>query len=149
MTAETHRGDEAHGGKAGRYPADACVSAEADTASRVRTKAEAGGRMEAVVERGNLMLAYQRVVENEGAAGVDGLTVSELKGHLKQPWPQIRARLLAGGYVPLPVRRVDIAKPDGGLRTLGIPAVVDHESESRRHAARRAALAAALQHRVD
>jgi len=125
MTAETHRGDEAHGGKAGRYPADACVSAEADTASRVRTKAEAGGRMEAVVERGNLMLAYQRVVKNEGAAGADGLTVSELKGHLKQHWPQIRARLLAGGYVPSPVRRVDIRKLDGGLRTLGIPTVVD------------------------
>lgn len=97
MKAETHRRDEAHRGEAGRYPADACVSAEADTASCMRTKAEAGGRMEAVVERGNLMLAYQRVVENEGAAGVDGLTVSELKGHLKQHWPQIRARLLAGG----------------------------------------------------
>ena len=112
-------------GEAGRYPAGACVSAEADTAPRRRTKAEASGLMEAVVERGNLMLAYQRVVTNKGAAGVDALTVFALKDHLKQHWPQIRARLLAGEYVPSPVRRVDIAKPDGGLRTLGIPTVVD------------------------
>ena len=58
MKAETHRQDEAHGGEAGRYLAGACVSAEAGTASRRRTKAEATGLMEAVVERGNLKLAY-------------------------------------------------------------------------------------------
>ena len=91
----------------------------------MRTKAEASGLMEAVVERGNLKLAYQRVVENKGAAGVDDLTVSELKDHLKQHWPSIRAKLLAGVYVPQPVRRVDIPKPEGGVRTLGIPTVVD------------------------
>jgi RNA-directed DNA polymerase len=81
--------------------------------------------MAAVVERGNLMLAYQRVVENKGAAGVDELAVSELKDHLKRHWPTIRARLLAGEYQPQPVRRVDIPKPQGGVRTLGIPTVVD------------------------
>jgi RNA-directed DNA polymerase len=81
--------------------------------------------MEAVVERGNLKLAYQRVVENKGAAGVDELTVSELKDHLKRHWPRIRARLLAGDYQPAVVRRVDISKPQGGVRTLGIPTVVD------------------------
>jgi RNA-directed DNA polymerase len=81
--------------------------------------------MEAVVERGNLMLAYQRVVANKGAAGVDALTVTELKDHLKRHWPTIRARLLAGIYQPQPVRRVDIPKPQGGVRTLGIPTVVD------------------------
>jgi RNA-directed DNA polymerase len=101
------------------------MSAEATTVSCMQTKAGASGLMEAVVERGNLKLAYQRVVENKGAAGVDDLTVSELKDHLKQYWPQIRAKLLAGAYVPLAVRRVDIPKPDGGLRTLGIPTVVD------------------------
>jgi RNA-directed DNA polymerase len=101
------------------------VSAEANTVCRKQTKAEASGLMEAVVERGNLKLAYQRVVENQGAAGVDDITVSALKDHLKQHWPQIRAKLLAGGYVPQPVRRVDIPKPAGGLRTLGIPTVVD------------------------
>jgi RNA-directed DNA polymerase len=101
------------------------VSAEASTANRMQTKAEASGLMEAVVERGNLKLAYQRVVENKGAAGVDGITVAEFKGHLKQHWPAIRAKLLAGAYVPQAVRRVDIPKPDGGMRTLGIPTVVD------------------------
>ena len=83
------------------------------------------GLMEAVVERGNLRLAYQRVVENKGAAGVDQLTVAELKGHLQQHWPTIRAKLLAGTYQPQAIRRVDIPKPQGGMRTLGIPTVVD------------------------
>jgi len=91
----------------------------------MQTKAEASGLMEAVVERGNLMLAYQRVVQNKGAAGVDDVTVAELKDHLKQHWPQIKAKLLAGAYVPSAVRRVDIPKPAGGVRTLGIPTVVD------------------------
>jgi len=81
--------------------------------------------MEAVVERGNLWLAYQRVVKNKGAAGVDHLVVSELKGHLKRHWPTIRAKLLSGEYRPAPVRRVDIPKPQGGVRTLGIPTLVD------------------------
>jgi RNA-directed DNA polymerase len=65
------------------------------------------------------------VVENKGAAGVDALTVSELKEHLKRHWPTIRARLLAGTYQPQPVRSVDIPKPQGGVRALGIPTVVD------------------------
>jgi RNA-directed DNA polymerase len=104
---------------------EAFVSAEASAADRMQTKAQASGLMEAVVERRNLQLAYQRVVQNKGAAGVDDLTVHELKDHLKQHWPSIRAKLLAGAYVPSPVRRVDIPKPDGGLRTLGIPTVVD------------------------
>ena len=101
--------------------------AEADLANRARTKAEAmtTGLMEAVVERGNLMLAYQRVVANKGAAGVDALTVAGLKDHLKRHWPTIRARLLEGTYQPQAVRRVDIPKPQGGMRTLGIPTVVD------------------------
>jgi RNA-directed DNA polymerase len=101
------------------------MSAEANTMCRMQTKAQASGLMEAVVERGNLKLAYQRVVENKGAAGVDDITVSALKDHLKQHWPAIKAKLLAGEYMPSPVRRVDIAKPDGGVRTLGIPTVVD------------------------
>jgi group II intron reverse transcriptase/maturase len=81
--------------------------------------------MEAVVERGNLKLAYQRVIENKGAAGVDQLAVPELKEHLQRHWPRIRARLLSGTYQPQPVRSVDIPKPQGGVRTLGIPTVVD------------------------
>jgi RNA-directed DNA polymerase len=101
------------------------VSAEASAADRMQTKAQASGLREAVVERRNLQLAYQRVVENKGAAGVDDITVAELKDHLKQHWPSIRAKLLAGAYVPQAVRRVDIPKPDGGLRTLGIPTLTD------------------------
>lgn len=81
--------------------------------------------MEAVVERGNMRLAYQRVVENKGAAGVDGLTVAELKDWLKVHWPRVKQALLAGAYLPRPVRRVDIPKPQGGVRTLGVPTVVD------------------------
>ena len=96
-------------------------------ATRTRTKAEVAttSLMEAVMQRGNLKLAYQRVVANKGAAGVDQLAVSELKDHLKRHWPTIRTRLLAGEYQPQPVRRVDIPKPQGGVRTLGIPTVVD------------------------
>ena len=127
MKAEADREDQAGVVGAGRNLADAAARAEADVATRARTKAEVAttSLMEAVVERGNLKLAYQRVVENKGAAGVDELAVSELKDHLKRHWPTIRARLLAGSYWPMAVRRVDIPKPQGGVRTLGIPTVVD------------------------
>jgi group II intron reverse transcriptase/maturase len=91
----------------------------------MRTKAELSGLMEAVCERGNLWLAYERVIKNKGAAGVDGIGVSAFKDHLKQHWPTIKAKLLAGKYIPLPVRRVDIPKPQGGVRTLGIPTLTD------------------------
>jgi RNA-directed DNA polymerase len=127
MKAEADRADQAGAEEAGRNRAEAAACAEADMATRTRTKAEVAttSLMDAVVERGNLMLAYQRVVENKGAAGVDHLVVTELKDHLKRHWPTIRARLLAGTYQPQPVRRVDIPKPQGGVRTLGIPTVVD------------------------
>jgi len=126
MKAEAHREGETGTGEAGRNLAEAVTSAEADWAARSRTKAGArSGLMEAVCERGNLWLADQRVVENKGAAGVDNLGVSELKAHLKQHWPTIKARLLAGEYTPAPVRRVDIPKPQGGVRTPGIPTGVD------------------------
>jgi group II intron reverse transcriptase/maturase len=127
MKAEADRADQVGAEDTGRNSVVAATCAEADMATRAWTKAEVAttGLMEAVVERGNLMLAYQRVVENKGAAGVDQLAVSELKDHLKQHWPTIRTRLLAGDYQPQPVRRVDIPKPQGGVRTLGIPTVVD------------------------
>ena len=81
--------------------------------------------MERVVERSNIRLAYQRVVENKGAAGIDEMPVSELKGWLVVHWPSVRKALLEGCYLPRPVRRVDIPKPTGGVRTLGVPTVVD------------------------
>ncbi len=81
--------------------------------------------MEQVVERSNVWSAYQRVVQNKGAPGVDDLTVSEFKDWLRMHWPSVKEALLAGRYLPQPVRRVDIPKPAGGIRTLGVPTVLD------------------------
>jgi RNA-directed DNA polymerase len=81
--------------------------------------------MEEIVERENLKVALRRVKANKGAPGVDGLTVDQLDDHLKQHWPAIRERLLSGTYRPKPVKRVEIPKPDGGVRKLGIPTVLD------------------------
>ena len=81
--------------------------------------------MEEVVERSNLKLAYQRVVENKGAPGVDDVSVPEFKGWLQVHWPSVKSALLEGRYLPRPVRRVDIPKPSGGMRTLGVPTLVD------------------------
>jgi RNA-directed DNA polymerase len=78
-----------------------------------------------VVERGNMIAAYKRVVGNKGSAGVDGKEVDELKPYLQQHWERIRKELLADGYRPQPVREVEIPKPDGGKRKLGIPTVID------------------------
>lgn len=80
---------------------------------------------EAVFSRANLFKALERVQSNGGAAGVDGMKVEELPAHLKAHWPSIRAKLDAEIYQPSPVRRVEIAKPGGGVRPLGIPTVQD------------------------
>jgi RNA-directed DNA polymerase len=81
--------------------------------------------MEEVCERENCKQALRRVRANKGSPGVDGMTVHKLAGHLKQHWPAIREQLLTGTYKPQPVKRVEIPKPDGGVRKLGIPAVLD------------------------
>jgi RNA-directed DNA polymerase len=81
--------------------------------------------MEEVCERDNLKEALRRVQANKGSAGVDQMTVDDLADHLRQHWPAIRDQLLQGTYVPHPVRRVEIPKPDGGVRKLGIPTVLD------------------------
>ena len=81
--------------------------------------------MEAVVEPGNLKKALARVRRNNGAPGVDGMTVDELGDHLKAHWSEIRSRLLGGSYTPQPVRRVEIPKASGGVRLLGVPTVLD------------------------
>jgi len=78
-----------------------------------------------VLERNNLISALKRVKRNKGAAGVDGLTVEELPDYLKQHWPEIKSQLLNGEYRPQAVKRVEIPKPDGRKRKLGIPTVVD------------------------
>src|SRR3990172_1474073 len=81
--------------------------------------------MEAVVERGNMWKAYRKVVGNKGAAGVDTMTVEELKPCLQKHWPETKEKLVNGSYQPQPVLRVEIPKPGGGIRKLGIPTVLD------------------------
>jgi RNA-directed DNA polymerase len=81
--------------------------------------------MEEVCERENCKQALARVKANKGSAGADGMTVQQLPEHLKQHWPAIREQLLSGTYEPQPVRRVEIPKPGGGVRKLGIPTVLD------------------------
>ncbi|MEJ9862068.1 group II intron reverse transcriptase/maturase [Escherichia coli] len=117
-TAASGRGD-------GRYPSGLHDGAEISTAAGGQTKAEVPLTMEAVITRENLMLACQRVVENKGAAGVDNLSVAELKPWLKKNWRSVRQALIDGNYQPRAIRRMDIPKPDGGVRTSGIPTVVD------------------------
>jgi group II intron reverse transcriptase/maturase len=81
--------------------------------------------MTEVLHKQNLKRALERVKRNKGAPGIDGMTVDELGVHLKAHWPSIRAQLVAGTYQPKPVLRVEIPKPDGRKRQLGIPTVVD------------------------
>ena len=109
-TAASGRGD-------GQYPSGLHDGAEISTAAGGQTKAEVPLTMEAVITRENLMLAYQRVVENKG--------VAELKPWLKKNWRSVWQVLIDGNYQPRAIRRMDIPKPDGGVRTLGIPTVVD------------------------
>jgi group II intron reverse transcriptase/maturase len=80
---------------------------------------------EAVFLRENLQTALKRVESNRGAAGIDGMEVQELRGYLKGHWLEVREALESGTYRPSPVRRVEIPKPDGGVRQLGIPTVLD------------------------
>src|SRR6202795_4777779 len=81
--------------------------------------------MEEVCARGNLVRAWKRVRSNKGGPGVDGMTIEDAKDSLREHWPGIRSQLLSGTYQPQPVKRVEIPKPDGGIRKLGVPCVVD------------------------
>ena len=81
--------------------------------------------MEDVVRPESARRAYEAVRRNGGSAGIDGMTTKELEGHLRRHWEVIRDKLLKGTYVPSPVRRAEIPKPNGGTRTLGIPTVQD------------------------
>jgi RNA-directed DNA polymerase len=81
--------------------------------------------MEEVCNRENLEIAWKRVRENRGSPGVDGLTIDDTADYLREHWPTIRDQLLGATYQPQPVKRVEIPKPDGGVRKLGVPCVVD------------------------
>ena len=81
--------------------------------------------MEEVCNRENLVRAWKRVRQNKGSPGVDGMTIDDAKDYLREHRPSIRSQLLGGTYRPQPVKRVEIPKPDGGVRKLGVPCVVD------------------------
>jgi len=104
-------------------PAGAPSSSPAQDAARPNE--ERYDSMEQVVERENMLQALRRVQQNKGAPGVDGMDVKSLTPFLKEHWQGIRAELLDDAYKPKPVRRVEIPKPDGGVRLLGIPTVLD------------------------
>jgi RNA-directed DNA polymerase len=107
-------------------PVERAEGAEARMVRR-ETEDPAGNQrlMEEVCERANRREALKRVRANQGSPGIDGMTVDELPGYLEQHWPAIREQLLNGTYEPQPVKRVEIPKPDGGVRKLGIPTVLD------------------------
>ena len=123
-------GDEAeqspHGVGQGEAPETAVYEGAETSVEKRRAESLASDQLlEEVLSRGNLKKALQRVKSNGGAPGVDGTTVDELPEYLKANWATLKEQLLNGKYKPQPVRRVEIPKPDGGVRKLGIPAVVD------------------------
>ncbi len=78
-----------------------------------------------ILSRENMLQALQRVERNKGSHGVDKMPVQNLREYLLENWPAIQKEILMGTYQPMPVRRVEIPKPDGGVRLLGIPTVTD------------------------
>ena len=83
------------------------------------------GSLERILSRDNLLTAMKRVISNKGSYGIDGMTVYELRQFLKDNWLQIKESILNNEYKPMPVRRVEIPKPNGRIRLLGIPTVLD------------------------
>ncbi len=100
-------------------------SEEAPTAAHENGRLGTSRLMEEVVQRDNLKAALERVRQNKGSAGIEGMTVDELLPYLREHWIRIREELLSGRYQPLPVKRQEIPKKGGGVRLLGIPIVLD------------------------
>lgn len=88
-----------------------------------------GQLMEQILSRGNMRMAYKKVKANKGAGGVDGVSIEEVDEYLKENWTDIKEKILKRKYKPQPVLRVEIPKPNGGVRKLGIPTVVDRVIE--------------------
>jgi len=108
------------------FPMAASEGTELPAAKRIsESPTQTDSLMEEVCQRDNLWKALKRVQANKGSPGVDGITVKQLPGYLKRHWPKIREQLLSGTYRPQPVKRVEIPKPDGGVRKLGIPTALD------------------------
>jgi len=122
-------------------PKDLSKGTEALAAKRRAESPAPEQLMEGACERENCKQALARVKANKGSAGVDGMTVHELPDFLKQHWPEIREQVLSGTYEPQPVKRVEIPKPDGGMRKLGILTVLDRFIQQ--------AVMQVLQHRWD
>jgi len=119
-TAATATSAQGQSGAAARPDGDG----PEDTVSRtLRQKATYENLMEEAVSPENFCKALKAVVTNDGAPGIDGMKAADLEKHLEAHWEKIRAKLLAGAYVPTPVKRVEIPKPSGGVRMLGIPTV--------------------------
>ena len=110
----------------GRKSREQANGASGVTVTRETYWSEAETRlMEEIISRANMQKAYNRVVSNKGVAGVDNMPTGQLKGYLQTDWPRIKEELLNGTYKPQPVRKVEIPKPGGGKRLLGIPTVLD------------------------
>ena len=120
------RADDVRHGAGGKGGTGAAASEERQTfTASERERALTSDLMERVCERGNLNRAYKRVKANKGAAGVDGMTVDDLYAWLVEHKERLIASLLDGSYQPQEIRGVEILKPGGGVRQLGIPTVVD------------------------
>ena len=111
--------------RSGRKLRESSMGVSSATARRESDCRDSEKLMEAVVERGNMIAAYKRVVGNKGSSGPDGMTVEDLKSYLDTQWERIKSELLEDRYRPQSVREVEIPKPNGGVRKLGIPTVVD------------------------
>jgi RNA-directed DNA polymerase len=109
----------------GRKPAEAHASGSNFPGNKEQADSTQPDLIERMLERGNMLKALQAVEANQGAAGVDGMEVGQLRNYLREHWVGIKEQLLQGTYEPKPVRRVDIPKPGGGTRMLGIPTVMD------------------------
>jgi RNA-directed DNA polymerase len=124
----------AHPEGSGRKPPEQGMGASNITARSQASPPEVEVRlMDEIVSRANMMAAYQRVMANKGAAGIDRMTVEQLQPYLKEHWLRIKEELLEGRYWPQPVRGVEIPKPGGGMRQLGIPTVVDRLIQQAMH----------------
>jgi len=105
--------------------ADGAGTEPRKTKRATESPADSQQLMEVVCQRENLFEALRRVQANKGGPGVDGMTVQQLTDYLWEHWPTLRDQLLGGTYRPQPVKRVQIPKPGGGVRKLGIPTVLD------------------------
>lgn len=104
---------------------EACSTPTASTSGKNSERANKPKLLEAILETENLNEAYQQVKRNKGSHGIDGMRVDEMRDHLKTQGEALKQAILEGNYTPSPVRRVEIPKPDGGKRLLGIPTVID------------------------